>query len=91
MGKYRKQKNITISDAQVELIKANVGKMTIEKLATMLGLPFQKTYNNMKVLKLTKQQKRPYRIAIDDSGARVIDIGTNGYFDEKKFAKLYQR
>jgi len=73
---YYKQKNITVTPEQVELIKANAGKMTIEKLATMLGLPIQKTYNNMKVLKLHKPR------------TKVIKIDSK-YFDVDKFGKLY--
>lgn len=88
---YRKQKNITISEQQVAFLKNNVGKMSIEKLATMLGLPMQKTYNNMKVLHLTKQRKKrkPRYKIVKDTVCRVVDIGTNGFFDEVKFGKLY--
>lgn len=90
---YRKQKGITITPEQVELVKANVGKMTIEKLSVMLGLPFGKLYQNMKVLKLThvgqrRKQKPKYKI-VNNVQARIIDFATkDGYFDIKKWSKI---
>lgn len=90
---YRVQKNLTISEEQAILLKENVGKMTIDKLAIMLGLPFQKTYNNMKVLKLTKQKlsRRPKYKIINNVTTRIIDISTHdGFLDMKKFGKLYE-
>ncbi|MES2382363.1 MAG: hypothetical protein V4538_15055 [Bacteroidota bacterium] len=92
---YRKQKYLTVSPEQEQLIKANAGKMTINELSILLGLPFQKTYNNLKLLQLTKRKatRKPpppkYKI-IEDKECRIIDFDRNGYFDEAKFAKYYQ-
>lgn len=48
----RYQKNITISKEQQDYVKANYGKMSNTSLAKMLGLPYNKTLNNLKVMGL---------------------------------------
>lgn len=91
MAEYRKQKYLTVSKEQEQLIRENAGKMTINELSILLGLPFQKTYNNVKLLNLQKGtiiRKPKYRTPKDEP-CKVIDFETNGYFDETKFAKLY--
>lgn len=93
MATYRKQKYLTITDEQAELLMDNVGKMTLEKLAIFLGLPKGKMYQNMRVLKLTHkgQRRKPvkhYTLPKKET-CKVVDFNRNGYFDEEKFFKEY--
>lgn len=74
---YYKQKNITISQEQVEFIKNNKGKMSISMLSKMLGLTMNKVHNNMKVLKLHKPR------------TKVVKMNKR-FFNEQEFFKKYK-
>jgi hypothetical protein len=71
------QKNKTITKAQEKFIKANKGKMNNVELAKMLGLPYNKLHNNLRLMGLVKTKITP-----------VVQM--NGYFDEQAFFKHYE-
>ena len=73
------QHNITISPEQVEFVKTNFGKINNSELAKMLGLSYNKTHNNLRLLGLVTPRK--------DTG-KVVKM--DGYFDEEDFFKHYQ-
>ena len=74
---YRTQKNITINEEQKDFIKENHGKMTIEKLCSMLGLGKTKVHRNMELMGMIKNRK-----------AKVIIMSE--FFDVDAFSKYYQ-
>jgi len=76
MAHYQ-QKNITVTPEQVEFLKQNHGKINNATLAKMLGLTYNKTHNNLRVIGLVKPYKE----------TPVVDF--NEYFDIDKFGKLY--
>jgi len=73
---YRKQKNLTISKEQKEFIEANVGKMTIGKISSMLGLTYNVCHSNLRVMGYVKPR-------------RATVVRMKGYFDIDHFQKLY--
>lgn len=80
MGK-RWQKNITISEYQVEMIKlSRSGKLhkSLSQLSKELKLPINKLHNNMRLLGLVNPRNKT-----------VIKISENT-FDVDSFGKLYQ-
>jgi len=74
----RYQKNITISPEQAEYVKSNYGKMSNAALAKMLGISYNKTISNLKVMEL--HIPKPY------NGIVVV---MKDYFDVDKFQKYY--
>lgn len=75
----RYQKNVTITPEQAEYVKANYGKMSNAMLAKMLGISYNKTIQNLRVLKL--HTPKPY-------GGIVVVM--KDFFDVDKFSKYYQ-
>lgn len=76
----RIQKNITITPEQVEFARLNYGKMTNAALAKMLGVGYNKTLNNLRIMKL--YTPKPYE-------GKVIEM--KGYFfDVDMFGKFYE-
>lgn len=73
------QKNLTITVEQQDFLKANHGKMNNAMLAKMLGLTYNKTHNNLRLLGLVEPKK---------STAKIVDFNT--YFDAEKFFKQYR-
>lgn len=73
------QKNLTITKEQQQFLKANHGKMNNAMLAKMLGLTYNKTHNNLRLLGLVEPKK---------STAKVVNF--KKYFDVDKFGKQYQ-
>ncbi len=77
LRRYRVQKNVTVSKEQKLFIQSNAGKMSIGKIAAMLGLTYGKTHKNMVVMGLYKPQPK----------AKIIEM--EGYFDIDTFGKQY--
>ena len=79
LGKLRKnrvQKNVTLTSDQENFIKENYGKMTVGKIAVLLGLTYGRTHKNMRVMGLVRRQKAPV-------------IKMSEYFDIDAFGKYY--
>lgn len=81
----RYQKNVTISHEQAEYVKSNYGKMSNAALAKMLGLPYNKTLNNLKVMGLHVSKEKTQR---DYHYAKIINF--QEYFDVDVFGKFYE-
>ena len=73
---YYVQKNTTLSKEQLEFLKVNKDKMSVGKLAKMLGIGYNKAHNNLKLLGLYKPRT-----------AKVVKM--EGMFDEEEFFKKY--
>lgn len=81
----RQQKNVTMSKEQAEYAKANYGKMNISTLSKMLGLSYNKTHSNLKVMGLhVPKQDKPLDLNI----GKVVKMKV--YFDENEFFKYYE-
>lgn len=75
----RQNKNITITPEQAEYVKSNYGKMSNSCLAKMLGITYNRTINNLRVMKLHEPK---------EIGGVVVEM--NEYFDVDKFKKYYE-
>lgn len=74
----RWQKNITLTEEQLNFIELHHGKMSIGKISKMLGLPYGKVHNNLRLLG-----------KVNPLQPKVVKMEKNGYFDVDSFGKLY--
>lgn len=77
---YRKQKNITISQEQLAILKENVGKVTNTELSKIIGVGYHKTMRNMIIAK----------IYVPEEIKPIEFWDKRGNFDVDKFSKLYK-
>jgi hypothetical protein len=78
MVEYRKQKNITATEAQQKIIKDNFGILQYTEIAKLAGLSYNKTVNNMKLMGLIKKKEK------------AIVVKMEGYFDFEEHKKQYK-
>ena len=74
----RWQKNITLTEEQLKFIELHHGKMSIGQISKMLGLPYGKVHNNLRLLG-----------KVNPLQPKVVKMEKNGYFDVDSFGKLY--
>lgn len=72
------QKNITITEEQLELVKKYHKKICNREIAAMIGVTYNKLHNNLRVVGLVKEH-----------GAKVVDFEKDGLFDVDGFKRKY--
>lgn len=78
---YRVQKNITLNEQEIEILKSNYSKMKFAKLCKSVGISYNKARNNLKLLGIIKPKEQH---------PKKIQLSRHGYFNEKNFFKYYQ-
>lgn len=74
---YYVQKNTTLTEQQLEFLKANKGILTVRQIASALGMGYNKIHNNLKLLGLY-------------SPRTTREGKSEGCFDIEDFAKHYK-
>jgi hypothetical protein len=74
-----RQRNLTITNEQVEALKLNFGKMNIPNLAKLIGEPYGKTHSNLRLLGYVTPRET----------TAPPETEQDGYFNLKEFAKMY--
>lgn len=73
----RWQKNITLSNEQVDFIKSNLGKMNVREISKILNVGYNKVHKNLRLMGKVKI-KNPKVIKMDN--CFDIDMESKKYY-----------